>query len=136
MASEETAAKRAQRDTAKVEHLADAFENLALGIASKMMAKPEPSAMMEKFVVDARAEVRNALREFMMPNLCLVENPRQPYPADVPSVERVTCSSCKKNIACKPNCFFWHKALRDTIAPAPTEPTPPEPRTPRPPRAA
>lgn len=124
--TEERLALSAAQNT-KVETLADAIESLVMGVASSIISKTEgkaPSDIAAKFMVDARFNVRVALRDFLIPALRLVE-PRQPYTNDTESIgfinkdERVKCGECNRHFICADTrCPHWHKAVRQTINPA------------------
>lgn len=56
----------------RIESIADAFENLSLGLTAKQIARSRSTdgvtpPILDKFVVEARAELRSALREFLKP---------------------------------------------------------------------
>src|SRR3954468_20439138 len=72
---------REARDNTRIEELAEALENLAIAISSMAMTKVDPDRaipqMVKDFLKEARAGLREALREFLAPNLHLVEGVRQ-----------------------------------------------------------
>jgi hypothetical protein len=104
---------REARDNTRIEELAEALENLAIAISSMAMTKVDPDRaipqMVKDFLKEARAGLREALREFLAPNLHLVEGVRQPQPPDDP----VRCGKCKSVTICSnPICPDWAAAVK------------------------
>lgn len=104
----------------RIEELAEAIENLAIGISASAMHKVNPeqaaSKEVQQFMKDARTEIRQKLRGFMIPSLRVVE-PRQPYNEAVPIMDRVICGFCKKDHICsQPNCKQWHDSVKAKVA--------------------
>lgn len=118
-------AKLSDKQNTKVEKLADAIEDLAVALTANMTTKGTPSADVRAYADAARSNIRDALREFLMPALTIIEgSARQPYTNDVdnaayvPLEDRVKCGECKRHFICSDTqCPHWHKAVRLSIAP-------------------
>lgn len=105
----------------RIEVLAEAVENLALGIASKMVARAkdtEPRPMVDDFVASARQQLRDALKEFLSPMLRLIDNGPRQHDTE----NRAMCAECNRHFICADsNCPHWHKAIRIAVAGTTTE---------------
>ena len=109
------------RVNTRVEGLAEAIENLAIGVGASALEKvgAKKSKEVQAFIAQARTELRGALREFLTPLLRVVDGARQPYSPETPAEDRVICGFCKKDHMCsQPNCERWHSAVRAKIAEA------------------
>lgn len=100
----------------RIEKLADAIENVAIGLITKTInttASPNSiSPLAIKFVDDARAELRSSLRDFLQPLLRIVE-PRQGYQPDTPESEMPLCLECQRHFVCADRlCPHWRAALK------------------------
>lgn len=112
-----TSHTEAKRNT-KIEELAEALENLSIGVSSSALNKVDsdqaPHPMVRQFLEDARLDIRVKLAAFLQPALNLIEGGvRQPYPSDTPAGDIVTCEKCKHAFICSDtSCPWWHKAVR------------------------
>lgn len=103
----------------KVEQLAEAIENMALGIlATKSNPASPPSKLAKDFLASARADIRTKLQAFLVPALNLIEGgPRQGEQEDREPDDRIMCAACKRHSICSDiRCPNWHKAIQAGIA--------------------
>lgn len=103
----------------KVEELAEAIENMALGILATKSNPAKPASKLAKdFLTAARADVRAKLQAFLVPALNLIEGgPRQGEQEDREPDDRIMCPACKRHSICADiRCPNWHKAIQAGIA--------------------
>lgn len=127
---------REERDNVRIEELSEAIENLAVAISANALSKVDPDQpphkMVTDYLVNSRQWVRDALRDFMAPNLHLVNGEARQTDASVPPAERVRCAKCGQHTVCRNIlCLDWAEAIKAHLKPAEEE-LPPDDR----PRAA
>lgn len=111
---------REARDNLRIEEVSEAIENLACALSALAMTKADRSRpthpMVTEYLANSREWVRKALRDFMTPNLHLVEGQARQICADVPPEDRVRCGRCKNTTACRDLlCPDWAAAVKHHI---------------------
>lgn len=120
---------RKARDNLRIEELSEAIENLAVALAALAMTKVDRSRgtppMVTEYLANSREWVRNALRDFMTPNLHLVEGQARQTDPSVPMNERVRCARCNNTSVCRDVlCPDWAVAVNHHLGKDETEELP------------
>jgi hypothetical protein len=112
-----TAAPLSTAQNSRVEALAEAIENLAIGVSATAMEKVggQSNKQVRDFIASARVELRSKLREFLTPSFNIIDGGLGRYPEYVAKEDRVTCGSCGNDFRCGPSCEHWASAVRAKI---------------------
>lgn len=104
----------------RTEELAEAIENLCIGICSDALQKVtgENHKKIKNFLADSQRDLRTALAGFHAPALRVVGG-AQRYSEAIPPEDRVHCNKCGADHICANlQCDDWHASIRAKIASA------------------
>lgn len=106
---------REARDTARINELAEAIENLAIAVNATRVSKSR-DPMVTEYLTNSREWMRGAIRAFMTPNLNLVNGQARQVCAEIPPENRVRCARCGNTMICRDMlCADWAAALKKHI---------------------
>lgn len=114
---------RQERDNTRIEELCEAVENLAIAISASALSKVDTDRpqhpMVTEYLHNSRQWLREAMRDFMTPNLHLVNGEVRQIDTGVPPSERIRCARCGKHTVCRNIlCADWAAALKKHIGSA------------------
>lgn len=125
---------REARDNVRIEELAEALENLAVAISATARTKGDnqpQSPIVTEYLANSRQWLREALRDFMTPNLHLVNGQARQTDINTPPDEQVRCERCHETSMCRNLlCADWAAAIKKHLS-AGEEDFPPEDDYPR-----
>jgi hypothetical protein len=103
----------------RIEAIAEAVENMAVGIAAKQIARSKSTdgstpPILDAFVTDAQIELRKALSEFLRPLVRLVDAEPQKQQVDAGD-PGVVCANCLGHFPCGSTCEHWALAIRHEL---------------------
>ena len=97
------------QQNAKIAQLVEAIESLVTAVTLPRTTDEYEREIREQHILDARVEMHDALGEFLLPSIRVIDGGPQKSEVDI------ECASCHQHQPCMTACPSWAKAIRDEV---------------------